>query len=198
VDGFQGALPESQVKAFIDRLAAPSGPSDIDALLEMASESASLGDLGGAAQAYAQILQLEPAHVKAIAGLARCYLSGEDLERAKEVLAMAPPQTSDPDLKAVESAIALAEGASGEAAVLERRVLANPSDLEARYDLAAAHAAKADYGRAVDQLLAILAVDKDWREGQAKRQLLTVFEAAGPGSDIARAGRRKLSSLLFA
>jgi len=198
VDGFQGALPESQIREFVDRLAGPPQASDLDALLEMAAESLPLGDMGGAAQAYAQALQMEPANIKAIAGLARCYFNGGDLERAKEVVAMAKPDAADADLQAVKAAIALAESGGGETAALERRVAADADDLEARFDLAGALAAEGDFARAADQLLAVIAVDKDWKDGLAKSQLLVVFEAAGPGSDVARSGRRKLSSLLFA
>ncbi len=198
VDGFQGALPESQVQAFVDRLAGPPESSDLEVLLEMAAESLQIGDMGGAAQAYAQALQMAPANVKAIAGLARCYLIGGDVERAREVTSMADPATTDADLAAVKAAIALAEAGGGETAALQRRVAADPTDLQARFDLAGALAADGDFGAASDQLLAIVAVDRDWNEGAAKTQLLTVFEAAGPGSDVARTGRRKLSSLLFA
>jgi putative thioredoxin len=199
VDGFQGALPESQVKAFVDRLTGPPEASDLETLLEMAAESLKLGDMGGAAQAFAQALQMEPANPKAIAGLARCYLQGGDAARAKEVVAMAKPDANDADLTAVKAAIALAElGGGGEAGALQRRVAADPADLEARFDLAGALAAKGDFAGAADQLLAIIAADRDWKGGVAKTQLLTVFEAAGPGSEVARAGRRKLSSLLFA
>jgi putative thioredoxin len=199
VDGFQGALPESQVKAFVDRLTGPPEASDLETLLEMAAESLKLGDMGGAAQAFAQALQMEPANPKAIAGLARCYLQGGDAARAKEVVAMAKPDANDADLTAVKAAIALAElGGGGEAGALQRRVAADPADLDARFDLAGALAAKGDFAGAADQLLAVIAADRDWKGGVAKTQLLTVFEAAGPGSEVARAGRRKLSSLLFA
>ena len=198
VDGFQGAQPESQIQAFIDRLAGPPEASDLDTLLEMAADSLKLGDMGGAAQAFAQALQMDPAHPKAIAGLARCYLQGGDVERADEVVAMAKPDVNDPDLTAVKAAIALAQTGSGETAALQRRVAADPADLEARFDLAGALAATGDFDGAADQLLAIIAADREWKGGVAKTQLLTVFEAAGPGSDVARTGRRKLSSLLFA
>jgi len=200
VDGFQGAQPESQVKAFIERLSGPPEASDLEVLLEMAAESLQLGDMGGAAQGYAQALQMDPANVKAIAGLARCYLAGGDVERATEVVAMADPTAKDADLAAVRAAIALAQAGAetGETAALHRRVAADPADLQAKFDLAGALAADGDFSGAADQLLAVIAVDRDWNEGAAKAQLLTVFEAAGPGSDVARAGRRKLSSLLFA
>ncbi len=198
VDGFQGGQPESQVQAFVDRLTGPPEASDLETLLKMAADSLKLGDMGGAAQAFAQALQMDPASPNAIAGLARCYLQGGDVERAKDVIALAKPDANDADLTAVKAAIALAEAGGGETASLQGRVAADPADLDARFELAGALAAKGDFGGAVDQLLAVIAADREWKGGVAKTQILTVFEAAGPGSEVARAGRRKLSSLLFA
>jgi putative thioredoxin len=197
VDGFMGALPESQIKAFIDRLSGPAEPSDVEALLAMAKESLDLGDMGGAAQAYAAVLQSEPQNVKAIAGLARCYLAGGDNERAAEVAGMAPPEANDADLQAVRSALALAAEAPSETAEFERRLAANPDDHEARFELAKALAGRGELDGAADQLLTIIEKDRGWNEDAARKQLLTVFEAAGPGSEVARAGRRRLSSILF-
>jgi putative thioredoxin len=167
VDGFQGALPESEVRAFVDRLAGPPPVSDAQGLLETAAESLGLGDVGGAAQAYAQALQLEPTNLKAIAGLAKTYLSDGDVERAKEVVAMAPSTASDPDLQAARAAIALAEAGSGETTTLKRQVQANPNDLDARFELAGALAAEGDFAGASEQLLTILAADTGWKEGLA-------------------------------
>lgn len=195
--GFQGALPESQVKAFIDEIAGPQGPSDIDGVLALAAESMTLGDLGGAAQAYAQALQMEPDNVKAIAGLARCYLTGGDVERAKEVLAMAPADAKDADLAGVRAALALAEKADSETGPLEQRLAANPDDHEARLALATALGGRGDYAGAADHLLTSIAADRTWNEEAARKQLVTVFEAAGLGSEVARNGRRRLSSILF-
>ena len=200
VDGFMGALPESQVKAFIDRLTGPGGeaePSDIESLLGMAKESLEIGDVGGAAQAFAEALQLEPANIKAIAGLARCYLTGGDVERAREVADMAPADANDPDLASVRAALALAEAADSDTAPFERRLAADPDDHEARFELAKALAGAGNFQPAADHLLALVEKDRDWNEGAARKQLLTVFEAAGPMSDVAKTGRRKLSSLLF-
>src|SRR3569833_1844428 len=117
VDGFMGALPDSQVKAFIDRIAKQgggAGGSEIDELLELAKESLEMNDLGGAAQAYAQALQIDPENAKALGGLARLYLSNGDPERAREILAMAPENAKDPDLDSVRAALALAEAAPSE------------------------------------------------------------------------------------
>ncbi len=111
---------------------------------------------------------------------------------------MAKPEAADVDIVAMRAALALAESGAGEGDALKRRVAANPDDLDARFELAGALAATGDFAGAADQLLTILSVDRAWKEGLAKTQLLTVFEAAGPGSEIARTGRRKLSALLFA
>jgi putative thioredoxin len=199
VDGFMGAVPESQVKAFIDKLAGPAGPSDIDQILEIAKADFEAGDVGGAAQAYAEALQAEPDNLKAIAGLARCYLSGGDLERAKEVAEMAPADAKDPDLASVRAALALAAEApdEGETAALQAKLAADPNDHQARLDLATALAASGKMGEAADQLLDIIARDRAWNDEAARKQLLTVFEAAGQMSDVAKAGRRRLSSILF-
>ena len=203
VDGFMGALPESQVKAFIDRLGGgdgEEGPSDLDALLALGAEDLAAGDLGGAGQAFAEALQIDPKNVKAIAGLARVYLSGGDPERAGEIAAMAPADSSDPELASVRAALALAEQAAqaeGETAELERRLAADADDHEARLELAKALAGQGRMHDAADHLLTIIEKDRAWNDDAARKQLLTVFEAAGPGSDVAKAGRRRLSSILF-
>ena len=198
VDGFMGALPDSQVQAFIDKQIGEVGPSEIDDILALAKESLDLGDLGGAAQAFAEALRLEPQNVKAIAGLARCYLSGGDAERAQEVVDMAPEGAKDADLDSVKAALLLASAPPSETAALEARVAANPDDHQARFELAGAYAGAGRLQEASDQLLTIIAADRDWNEEAARKQLLTVFEAAGPMSDVAKQGRRRLSSILFA
>jgi putative thioredoxin len=197
VDGFMGAVPDSQIKTFIDRLAGEPAPSEIDELLSMAFESLGLGDVGGAAQAYAQALQLEPQNVKAIAGLARCYLSGGDVERAQEVVNMAPADAKDTELDSVRAALKLAAEPVAETADLDRRLAADPDDHEARFELAGALAARGDMAGAADHLLTIISRDREWNDQAARKQLLTVFEAVGPSSDVAKQGRRKLSSILF-
>ena len=199
-DGFMGAVPESQIKAFIDRLVKAGGAgggSEIDDLLAMAKESLDLGDTGGAAQAYAQVLQAEPDNLAAIGGLARCYLAGGDTERAAEVAAMAPPDAKNADLESVRAALALAESAPAETGEFEQRIARDPDDHEARIELAKALAADGQFQAAADQLLTSIERDREWREGEARKQLLTVFEAAGQASDVARLGRRRLSSILF-
>jgi putative thioredoxin len=197
VDAFMGAVPESQLKSFIDRLTGPPAPSDLDHILELAKESLALDDIGGAAQAFAEALQMAPDNVKAIAGLARCYLKGGDVERAAEVLEMAPPEAKDVELDSVRAALALASEPPSETAVLEARLAADPNDHEARFDLAKALAANGDLQAAADQLLTIIGRDQAWNDNAARKQLLLVFEAAGQMSDIAKQGRRKLSAILF-
>ena len=197
VDGFMGAVPDSQLKTFIDRLAGEAPPSQVDELLAMAFESLEVGDIGGAAQAYAQVLQLEADNLKAIAGLARAYLTGGDAERAAEVVAMAPEGAKDAELDSVRAALRLASAAGAETADLDRRLAANPDDHEARFELAKALAGRGDMAGAADHLLTIIARDREWNDQAARKQLLTVFEAVGPASDVAKQGRRKLSSILF-
>ena len=197
VDAFMGAVPESQIKAFIDRLSGPPAAGELDEILDMARESLALDDLGGAAQAFAQALQLAPDNAKAIAGLARCYLKGGDLERAQEVVDMAPAGAKEPELDSVRAALALASAPPSETAELERRLAAAPDDHEARFDLAKALAAQGDLQAAADQLLTIIRRDWAWNDEAARKQLLLVFEAAGPMSDVAKQGRRQLSTILF-
>ena len=198
VDGFQGAVPESQIKAFIDRLAGPPAPAEIDDILAMAAESLALGDIGGAAQAFAGALQIDPANLKAIAGLARCYLTGGDYERAAEAVQMAPADAKDPELESVRAALKLAAEAPSETHALDERLAADPADHEARLELAKALAGQGRFAEAADHLLDIIRQDREWNEQAARKQLLTVFEAAGPASDVAKQGRRRLSALLFA
>lgn len=199
VDGFMGALPESQIKAFIDRLVGDQ-PGGIDDLLAAAAESMGLGDIGGAAQSYAEALGLEPDNAKALAGLARCYLMGGDLERAQEALAMVPAdKASDPDVASARAQITLASEVrdAGDPAALSRSVAADPDNHQARYDLAQALIAQGDLAGAVEALLDIVQRDRAWNDDAARKQALKIFDAAGPASEVSKAGRRRLSSILF-
>ena len=201
VDGFQGAVPESQLKAFIDKLTGgKGGNADVDQLLSLGAESLSLDDLGGAAQAFAQVLTLDPENPKAIAGMARVYLADGDREQAIQTLAMAGPNSTDPDIQSVRAQLSLGAQVADDSEVeaLKAKIAADPSDHQGRFDLAGVLAAKGDLAGAVDQLLDIVKADRDWNDQAARKQLLTVFEAAGLNSDVAKDGRRRLSSLLFA
>lgn len=197
VTGFQGAQPESEVRRFIDRLAGPPPASEVDEALAQAKESFDLGDIGGAAQGYAAVLQMDPQNPKALGGLARCYIAGGDMEQAAEIVAMAAPEAKDPDLDAARAAVALADSAASETAAFEQALAANPDDHQARFDLAGALAGQARFQDAADHLLTIIERDRAWNDEAARKQLLTVFEAAGATSDVAKQGRRRLSTILF-
>ncbi|MNU49079.1 Thioredoxin [compost metagenome] len=200
VDGFQGAIPDSQIKAFIDKLTGGAGVNtDVEQLLSLGEESLSLNDLGGAAQAFAHVLTMEPDNQKAIAGMARVYLAEGDAEQARQTIAMAPADSTDPMVQSVRAQLSLAAAApTGAHAELEAKIAADPNDHQARYDLSLALASSGDLNGAVDQLLAIVKADREWNDQAARKQLLTVFEAAGATSEVARDGRRRLSSILFA
>jgi putative thioredoxin len=200
VDGFMGAIPESQIKLFVDRLAGADMTAEIEPLLQQAAESLKLGDIGGAAQGYTAVLQLDPENVKAIAGMARVALNAGDPEQAQEILSHAPPEkANDPDIAGVRAALELAANAAnvGDGDELGAKVAANPNDLQARFEYAEALSARGELEAASDQLLAIIEKNREWNEGAARAQLLKVFEAAGQTSDITKQGRRKLSAILF-
>jgi putative thioredoxin len=197
VDGFMGALPDSQIQAFIQKLTGPKPPSEAEQLLAAGTEALELGDLAGAARAFAQVLQDEPDSVKALAGLSRCYLLGGDVERAAELVAMAPAGAKSPELDSVKAALLLAQTPVSNTAAFEARLAADPKDHEARFELAKALAAQGNLQWAADALLALIGQEADWRDGAARKQLLTIFEAAGPMSDLAKQGRRRLSAILF-
>ena len=200
IDGFMGAQPESQVKAFIERLVGPVGPGEAEELITTAEAATAAGDAAGASELYAGVLQMEPDNLKAIAGLARLHLDTGDIEGAKGILAMTPQdKAGDPAIGAVRAAIELAEQAAslGDTAELEAKVAANPKDHQARFDLALALNARDRRDDAVDQLVAIIKADRTWNDDGARKQLLQFFEAWGPMDEASVAGRRKLSTLLF-
>ena len=200
VDGFTGVVPASQIKMFVERLAGAGAADDAEALLAEAAESLKLGDLAGAAQGYAGALQVDAANTKAIAGLARVYLAGGQADQAREILEMTPPdKANDPEIAGVRAALELAAGApdDGETQALMAKLDQNPNDHQARFDLAGALAARGDLEAACDQLFTIMKADRAWNDEGARKQLLKIFEATGPTSDIAKTGRRRLSALLF-
>ena len=199
VDGFQGAIPESEIKRFIERLSGPAEPSELDNLLSMGAESLAVSDWGGAAQAFAQALQMDPQNVKAIAGLARVHLEGGDIDQARQIAAMAPADATDPDLASVRTALELAANAPPPSEIdqMLARLRERPDDHDARFELANALAAQNRLDEAAEHLLRIVESDLDWNDQSARKQLLKVFEAAGPMSETAKNGRRRLSSLLF-
>ena len=200
VDGFMGALPESQVKAFIARLAGDTGPSPAEELIEMGRAALEAGDIQRAAQAFAQAAQEEPGHPSALGLLARCYIEAGDLDRAKQTLALVRPDgRNDPDFAAAEAALSLAEKAGdlGDISELQAKIEANPKDHQARFDLALALNARGDKEGAVDQLLISVEYDRNWNDQAARKQLVEFFDAYGPKHEVTLSGRRRLSSILF-
>ncbi|MHA7775972.1 thioredoxin [Roseibium sp. M-1] len=200
VDGFMGAQPESQVKAFIERLGGPAPVNEADAFLEQATELLVTKDYAQAAQLFGAVMQMEPDNVTAIAGLAQCYLGADDLERAKQALDLVPEdKRNDPAFAAAKAAIDLAEQAAslGDLAELQDRIAKDPLDLQARFDLALGLNGKGDKEGAVDQLIEIVRRDREWNEDGARKQLLQFFEAWGFKEPASAYGRRKLSSVLF-
>lgn len=199
VDGFMGAQPESQIKALVDRLVGDQ-PAGVDELLAAAKESLDLGDLGGAGQSYAQAASLDPENAKALAGLARVYVMGGELEKAQEILASIPKaKAKDSDVISVQAQIDLIldVAEAGDPAVLSETLAEVPDDLSARFELAKAHIATGDFEGAVEHLLFIIKQDRAWQDDAARKQLLKVFDAAGPMAEVTRQGRRKLSAILF-
>ena len=200
-DGFVGALPESQVKAFIERLVGPLGPGAVGEILDEADQLAGAGDAAGAAQLYAAALSQEPDNTRAIAALAKLHVEMGDLDAAKQFLAMAPAdKANDAAIAAARAAVELAEQAAslGDLGELEQRLAANPLDHQARFDLALALNARGRREEAADHLLEIVKRDRAWNDDGARKQLLQFFEAWGPTDDATVAGRRRLSSILFA
>ncbi len=201
VDGFVGALPESQVRAFIDRLAGQQGPSETDQLVAEGSRRLEAGDAPGAAEMFAAALQANSQSVPALVGLAKCHIAGGNLDAARDTLAALPESAGkDPAVAAVRAQIELAaqSEALGDAASLEARIAADPKDFDARFDLALLLNAKGDREGAVDQLLEIVGRNRSWQDEKARKQLVQFFEAWGPTDEATLAGRRRLSSLLFA
>src|SRR5690606_14465591 len=171
---------------------------DVEQLLSLGAESMQLNDFGGAAQAYAQVLQLDPGNEKAVAGLAGVYLAGGDADQARRTIAMAPADSKEPMVQSIRAQLALsAEAPAGETSELEARLQADPNDHQARFDLAGVLAGQGRLEQAVEHLLTIVEADREWNDQAARKQLLTVFEAAGASSSVARDGRRRLSSILF-
>jgi putative thioredoxin len=201
LDGFMGAQPESQVRAFIDRLVGGGdGESDITAILEIAQTALEQGDLQGAAEAYAAVLQEDQQNVDALAGLARCYLKSGDTARAEQTLALVPPEKRTAAVvESAKAALELAKiaGKADNRSELEQRLAANPADHQARFDLAVALAARGLNEESLDHLLTIMRKDRNWNEEAARKQLVQLFDAWGPKDPLTLDGRRRLSSILF-
>lgn len=203
VDGFVGAIPESQIKQFVQRLiAASGGTSPIAQAVEQAKAALAAGDVGTASALYAQVLARDPQNVSARAGLARCYVLAGDTAQAKQIVDTLPPEAAnDPDVQQVRAALDLAEQtaeASAKVHELRERVERDPADHQARFDLALALFGGGQQEAAVDQLLELFKRDRKWNDEAARKQLLKFFEALGPTHPLTVSGRRRLSSLMFA
>jgi putative thioredoxin len=200
-DGFMGLLPESQVLAFLERLTKDRIGSEEMDLLKTADAALADGDVAGAADLYAKMLAQDGANIGALAGLARAYLHTGSLEQAKQTLAMVPEaKRNDPAVAAARAALELAEQAKsvGPITELEGKIAANALDHQARFDLAVALNSKARRLEAVDHLMEIVKRDRKWNDDGARKQLVQFFEAWGPTDEATVAGRKRLSSILFA
>jgi len=200
VDGFVGALPESKIKEFVEKLAGPIGPSPAEEVAAQAGAAFEAGDFAEAAGLYGEVLRLDGANVGAMAGLAQCYIGGGDLERAAQTLDLiAPDDVNNPAVVSAKAALALAEQA-GDAADIEpllAAVAADEKDHQARFDLALALVAAGRNAEGVEALLEIVRRDRAWNDDGARKQLLQLFEAFGPADEATLEGRRQLSLILF-
>jgi len=201
-DGFMGAVPESQVTAFVNKLTAGMpGEPNIAEILKEAETLLADGDPSNAASIYAEVLSVDATNIAAMAGLAKCYATTGAIDQAKKTLAMVPEsKRGDAAVKAVQAAIDLAEQAQslGPVAELEQKVAANPLDHQARFDLATALNAAGKRTEATQQLLEIVKRDRKWNEDGARKQLVQFFDAWGATDEATVEGRKRLSTILFA
>ncbi|MEY8827971.1 thioredoxin [Sedimentitalea sp. XS_ASV28] len=205
IDGFQGAQPESEIKAFIDRVVSASGgesPGEtLNAAVEAAEEMLADGAAVDAAQTFAAILAEDPNNAGAYGGMVRAHIAMGDIDQAEAILNGAPAEiSSSAELEAAHAQIELARQAAnaGPISDLTAAVEADPENLQARFDLALALHASGDVQQAVDLLLEIFRKDREWNDGAAKTQLFTIFDALKPNDPVVLNGRRKLSSMIFA
>ena len=200
-DGFMGALPESQVVAFLERLTKDRIGGEAQDLLKAADAALAEGDAAGAAEMYAQLLAEDNANVAALGGLARAYVETGALEQARQTLAMVPEaKQNDAAVAAARAALELAEQAKtvGPISELEQKVAANPLDHQARFDLALALNGKGQRADALEHLITIVKRDRKWNDDGARKQLVQFFDAWGPTDEATIEGRKRLSSILFA
>lgn len=201
VDGFTGAQPESQLRAFVQRLTKGAAQPSLAELLEEAKALLAQGDAETAAQAFQQILGEDPNNGPAMAGLLRCLMAVGDFDTVAQMLGQLPPELAKhAEVAAVKTALELQQSAAagaGEAAALRRRLADNPEDHQARLDLAMAYYGSGEVEAAVDELLDLFGRDRAWNDEAARKQLLKIFEALGGGHPVTLRGRRRLSALLF-
>ena len=202
VDGFMGAQPASQIKAFVERLIAQGGGNDgLEAALEAAEAMLEEGAVADAAQTFAAILAEEAGNPAALSGLSRSHLALGDIEKAKAILDLVPAEKAgDSAILAARAQIELAEATAdaGDVDECAAAVERDPGDHQARFDLAMALVAKGDQQGAIDALLELFRRDREWNDGAARAQLFKLFDSLGPKSELAAKGRRRLSSMIFA
>ena len=199
-DMFQGALPASQVDQFIEALVKMGGSGGLDEAVEAAEEMLAQGDVAGAAQTFAAILGEDPANAAAFGGLVRAHVAAGQVDQAEQLLAQVPEDKAGaPEVEAARAQVRLARQAesAGPVADLQAAVEARPDDHQARFDLAQALQASGDTEGAVEHLLELFRRDREWNDGAAKAQLLTLFDAAGPKDPVALKGRRRLGSMIL-
>jgi putative thioredoxin len=200
-DGFMGALPESQVVAFLERLTKDRIGGEAQDLLKTADAALAEGDTDSAADIYAQLLAEDGGNVPALAGLARCYVETGALDQARQTLDMVPEgKRNEAPVAAARAALELAEQAKtlGPVTELEQKVAANPLDHQARFDLALALNGKGQRKEALEHLVSIVKRDRKWNDDGARKQLVQFFDAWGPTDEATIEGRKRLSSILFA
>lgn len=202
VDGFMGAKPESELKAFVEKLLAAAGGGEdgeptVEQALELAAQSESQGDITSALEAYSFVLEKDAGNLKAIVGVAKLYIKVGQAEQAKQFLAMAPDDCKDADILGLRAALELAEGAPTDVEGLSAALNADPENTKIAYDLARALAATGQMQGAIDTLLALIAKCDDPDKEQARQYLFKIFAALGHSSELTKAGRRKLSSMIF-
>ena len=201
VDAFQGALPASELKKFVDKLTALVGDDGLGAALDEADTMLAEGAAADAAEVFAAVLAEEPENARAFAGVARAQIALGSLDQAEAMLNNAPAALARAqEIEAARAQLALARQAANAGPVDELRAVlaADPADHQARYDLAQALHAKGDVEGAIDELLELFRRDREWNEGAAKTQLFTIFEALKPTDPLVVRGRRRLSSMIFA
>ncbi len=201
VDAFVGAVPESQVKQFIQRLGGAAGPSPVEEAMAMAKEALQNGDYDSAGGIFSQVLQREADNVDALAGLARALIGKGEHAHARELLSRVPKeQLNHAEVAAAHSALELAEQAQramGESDKYRTRLAADPNDHEARFELGTALFGGGQREEGIDELLTLYRRDRAWNDEAARKQLVKFFEVMGPTDPLTLSSRRKLSSLMF-
>lgn len=202
VDGFMGAKSETELRAFIDKLGvADDGAPSVDDALALAAKSVEDGDMPSAMEAYAFVLEQDAENPKALAGMARIYLKLQQPDHAKAVLDQAPADSTDAEIMGLRAALELAEGAQdahlADIVGLRARIAQNDRDFDAWYDLGRALAGQGEMAEAIQSLLEIVKYEPEWNDQAARTYLFKIFTALGSSSELTKAGRRRLSSLLF-